>query len=255
MDKETITRNFSRCAHLYDRYADVQKKAALEILGQIQDYSFSKVLEIGCGTGNYTLLLRDKFKRARITALDISRKMIEIAQEKLKDREIEFIVGDGEFDDFPDTGFDLITSNACFQWFENLETALGRYKRLLKKDGLISFSIFGPLTFQELNVSLESILKKSPIAANNFIDKNKMNTILSDNFKKCKIKEIRYEESFDSLLALLNKIKYTGIRGNGLDNKVYLGSQYLRKIEEVYLNRFQGIKVTYQIFSCQGSVE
>ena len=80
MNKEIIARNFSRCAYLYDRYADVQKKAALEILGQIQDYSFSKILEIGCGTGNYTLLLREKFKRASITALDISRKMIEVAQ-------------------------------------------------------------------------------------------------------------------------------------------------------------------------------
>ncbi|PIP21278.1 MAG: malonyl-[acyl-carrier protein] O-methyltransferase BioC [Candidatus Omnitrophica bacterium CG23_combo_of_CG06-09_8_20_14_all_40_11] len=255
MNKKIIARNFSRCAYLYDRYADVQKKAALEILGGIEDYSFSKVLEIGCGTGNYTFLLREKFKKARITALDISGKMVEVAREKLKDKDIEFIVADGESVNFPDEDFDLVTSNACFQWFENLEAALQKYKSLLKKDGLILFSIFGPLTFRELNASLESLLQNMPIAANNFMNKDKIKKILSNNFKEFKIRELRYEESFASLLRLLNKIKYTGIRGNGLGSKISLGWRYLKKLEEAYLNKFQQIKVTYQIFFCQGLVE
>ncbi len=255
MDKEIITRNFSRCAYFYDSYADVQKMAALEILDGIEDYSFSKVLEIGCGTGNYTYLLREKFKKAKITALDISGKMVEVAREKLKDKDIEFIVADGESVDFPDEDFDLITSNACFQWFESLENALQKYKGMLKNNGLILFSIFGLLTFQELNASLESLQKNASIAANNFTDKERINRILSNNFSEFKIKELRYEESFDSLLGLLNKIKYTGVKGNGLGSKVYLSRQYLKKLEEVYLNKFQQIKATYQIFFCQGLVE
>lgn len=254
MDKEIIARNFSRCAYFYDSYADMQRKAALEILGQIQDYSFTKVLEIGCGTGNYTFFLREKFKKARITALDISGKMVEVAQEKLKDKDIEFIVGDGEFVNFVDEGFDLITSNACFQWFEDLEKALQKYKGLLRKNGLISFSIFGPLTFWELSASLESLPENTTITANNFIDKAQINKILKHNFNEFKIKELRYRESFSSLLGLLNKIKYTGARGNGAGSKFSLAPQYLKKIEEAYLNKFQRIEATYQIFFCQGLV-
>jgi len=252
MNKESIARNFSRCAYFYDSYADVQKRAALEVLNGINDFSCGKILEIGCGTGNYTFILREKFQKARITALDISDKMVEVAQEKLKDKDIEFIVADAEFINFPEEGFDLITSNACFQWFANLETALGKYKNLLKKNGLISFSIFGPLTFRELSVSVESILKNTPIAANNFLDKDRINKMFSSNFKESKIKELRYEESFGNLLGLLNKIKYTGVRGNGADSKAFLGSRYIKRIEEVYLNKFHSIKATYQIFFCQG---
>ncbi len=252
MNKEIIARNFSRYAYLYDRYADVQKMFALEILGEIKGPSFSRVLEIGCGTGNYTLLLREKFKKARITALDISGKMVEVAQEKLKDKDIEFIVADGESVNFPDEGFDLITSNACFQWFNNLEKALQKYRALLKNNGLISFSIFGPLTFWELNAALESVVQNTPIVANSFINKDKISEILKDNFKDSRIKETIYNESFADLSGLLKKIKYTGIRGNGVSNKVSLTPRYLKKIEEEYLNKFHSIKVTYQVFSCQG---
>ena len=252
MNKESIARNFSRCAYFYDSYADVQKKAALEVLNGINDFSCGKVLEIGCGTGNYTFILREKFQKAKITALDISSKMVEVAQKKLEDRNIEFRVADGESVVFPNEEFDLITSNACFQWFANLETASGKYKNLLKKNGLISFSIFGPLTFRELSVSVGSILKNTPIAANNFLDKDRINKMFSSNFKEFKIKELRYEESFDNLLGLLNKIKYTGVRGNGADSKAFLGSRYIKRIEEVYLNKFHSIKATYQIFFCQG---
>ncbi len=252
MDKETIASNFSRYAYFYDKYANVQKTAALEILCGIEDHSFSKVLEIGCGTGNYTFILRSKFRKARITALDISSKMIEVAREKLKDKDIEFVVADGEFVSFPVEEFDLITSNACFQWFGNLEKALQKYKGLLDKNGLISFSIFGPLTFWELNVSLKSILKNTAIAANNFIDKERIEKILGKNFQDVRIKEILYEESFDSLSGLLNKIKYTGTRGNGLSSKFSLSPRYLKVLEGAYLKKFKQIKATYQIFSCQG---
>src|SRR3989338_2284992 len=255
MDKGIIAGNFSRCAYFYDSYADVQRRAALEILGGIEARSFSKVLEIGCGTGNYNFLLREKFRKARITALDISDKMVEVAQGKLKDKDIEFIVADGESVNFPDEEFDLITSNACFQWFENLEAALEKYRGLLKKNGLISFSIFGPLTFWELNASLESLLQNTAIAANNFIDKAQINKILKRNFKEFNLKELRYQESFTSLLGLLHKIKYTGKEETAQAVKISLGQRYLKKLEEVYLNKFHRIEATYQIFFCQGLVE
>ncbi len=252
MDKEIITRNFSRYAHLYDKYADVQKTAALEILSRIGGGKFNKVLEVGCGTGNYTVLLKKHLKEARITAIDISPKMIEIAKNKLQDENVEFIVGDAESESFSGKQYDLITSNACFQWFSDLESALARYKILLNKGGSIIFSIFGPLTFRELNYALGYVLGDASVTATNFMAKDDILRILSNNFSELKINELEYEESFVNLLALLNKIKYTGIRGNGLGNKMPFSSRHLKAIEEVYLNKFHKIKATYQVFSCWG---
>lgn len=250
MDKKTITWNFSRHAHVYDQYADVQRKAGFELLSRIKKGYFNRILEAGCGTGNYTLLLKNKFKDARIKAVDISGKMIEVAGDKLRDRDIELMVLDAETMDL-DEEFDLITSNACFQWFEDLEKALLRYKNLLKEDGVILFSVFGPLTFQELDFSLRRVLRHSSIAAAGFISQEKLENILYDNFKDVMIEEIKYEESFPSLMDLLNKIKYTGIRGCGLGNKSF-NRRTLKEIEQVYLNKFHKIKATYQVFFCQG---
>jgi len=250
MDKKVIARNFSKCASFYDDYADVQRKSALEILGQMQGRSFDRVLEIGCGTGSYTCLLREKFRRARITAVDISGKMVEVAKGKMHDKDIEFIVADAEFASFPDANFDLITSNACFQWFDDLEAALEKYKRALKDCGLISFSMFGPLTFWELDVSLKSILDCACVSANNFINKDKVSRILARNFKCAEIKEMIYLESFGSILELLNKIKYTGARGDNAN--FHLGRGLIKKLEEAYIDKFKRVKVTYQVLFCQG---
>ena len=148
MDKKTMVRNFSRSARFYDDYADAQRLAALKLLSQLGLYRFQNILEIGCGTGSYSYLLRKKFDQAQLKSVDISEKMIEVAREKLRREKIEFIVGDAERIDLG-SGFDLITSNACFQWFENVQRAVIRYREMLKKDGQISFSIMPFLSVQE----------------------------------------------------------------------------------------------------------
>ncbi|MBI4972806.1 MAG: malonyl-ACP O-methyltransferase BioC [Candidatus Omnitrophica bacterium] len=253
MDKETIIRNFSRHAHLYDKYADIQKKSALELLGQIKENNFDNILEIGCGTGNYTLLLRGRFKVAKIKAVDISSRMIEVAREKFNGSDIEFIIADAEKLNLKEN-FGLITSNACFQWFADLEKALLMYRGLLKKQGIISFSIFGSHTFWELNASLKCLFPNKDIVADSFLVKDKIKKLLQNNFKKTKIKEISYQERYDGLRDLLRKIKYTGVRGNGLGSKILFDHRHFKKLEEVYLNRFKEVRATSQIFFCQVSV-
>lgn len=251
MDKKTIIRNFSRYAHTYDQYADAQNKAGIELLNFIKKDRFNRILELGCGTGNYTLLLKSKFKGAKIKAVDMSDKMVEVAADKLQDKGVEFMVIDAEKLDL-DEKFDLVTSNACFQWFEDLEKALVKYKAMLKKRGVILFSVFGPLTFHELDFSLRSALKTSNVAAAGFTQKESIKKILCDNFKEAKIQEVTYEESFPSLIGLLNKIKYSGTGDSGVKPRFSLDRRLLEELEQAYLNKFGSIKTTYQIFFCQG---
>ena len=251
MDKKIIIKNFSRAAGLYDRYADIQKISALELLGRINQNGFHKILEIGCGTGAYTHLLREKFNETQLKAVDISAKMVEVAQNKLKDKKIDFVAADAEHICFDDK-FDLITSNACFQWFEDLEKALIKYKNMLNRNGTLSFSVFGPLTFRELDASLKSLFKRTSVGAAYFITKEKLKILLEKNFKEARIEEKRYQERFSQLSDLLKKIKYTGANGAGLNTGNFFGPQQLKKLETIYLNRFKHIRATYQIFFCQG---
>jgi malonyl-CoA O-methyltransferase len=257
MNKETLIRNFSRYADYYDKYADVQKLAALKLLGQLNETSFDNVLEIGCGSGNYTVFLRDKFNSARLKAVDLSDKMVAIASDKLKGREVDFIVGDAENIELGEN-FGLITSNACFQWFFDLEKALIKYKDSLSENGVISFSIFGPETFSELNASLRSVTGDS-VAANHFMAKEMIRYTLNKFFKEVVIEEIRHVEFFSCLKYLLDKIKYTGIRGEGLTGKTFFGPGLAKQLEKIYWKRFSTVNngqtripATYQIFLCRG---
>ncbi len=250
MNKETLVNNFSRNAYDYDKYAQVQRKAAFELLKRIGEGDFERILEVGCGTGNYTCLLREKFKKSQIKAIDISAKMIEVASVKLKDNNIKLMVQDAENLSLGGS-FDLVTSNACFQWFEDLEKALISYKSMLKKGGVIAFSIFGPRTFWELNDSLKRVLTRGSVAAVKFIPADKIKTIFNKHFKEARIEEIRYEEYFSSLIGLLNKIKYTGTRGE-VKEKISFDRRSLKEIEDDYLNKFQRIRATYQALFCRG---
>ena len=251
MDKKTLVHNFSRYACLYDRHADVQQEAAGELVNSIKDNGIESLLEIGCGTGNYTLLLRDRFKRARIRATDISERMIEVARDKLKDKDVEFLVGDAE-ELVLNERFDLVTSNACFQWFSNHSGTFAMLRNLLNKGKAISFSVFGPKTFNELNFSLKSVLNNEYFTAESFFDKGRLEELLADNFKEVRIRETSLKRQFGSLRELMLKIKYTGTGGGGLGRKISLSSKDIVELENFYLNRFGRIEATYQIYFCEG---
>lgn len=257
MDKETLIRNFSRYAYTYDKYAHVQRRAARELIGMMKEDGISNILEIGCGTGNYTLLLRERFRDARLKAIDISAKMLEVAEEKLKDETIEFVEADAETIDL-EQEFDLISSNACFQWFEDLEKTIKKYKDVLKKNGIILFSTFGPATFCELNSILKCILKNSSVEANHFLTREKVADILRRNFKERQLREVIYEEFFPTLRDLLEKIRYNGVRGGGFSDRAFFTPRIFRQLEQAYLDKFSAVnngekrlRASYQIFYCR----
>ena len=247
--KETVKHNFSKYALTYDKYAKVQQETAKKLAGLLPDNA-AQILDIGCGTGLLTKLLRGKYKGGRICALDISPEMILEAKKKVGDA--EYIVADAE--EFSQTvPFDLIVSNAAFQWLKDLEAALISFKKLLCPGGRMVFSIFGPLTFHELYWTLRSCLHKNVfISSKAFHGKTEIEKILARVFKKATIKEEVLLEKNKSLKDLLMKIKYTGTQGQGITGAGYLGKEALKKMEELYRTKHKGLEATYQIFFCEG---
>ncbi len=153
--KQGIRRNFARRAGSYDRHADTQRFMAQELLARTRDWvsQVSCILEIGCGTGYLTQQLRALNAKARLVALDLDVALLEVARRRLgPDPRVTWVVADGE--SFGRGSFDLIISNATFQWLTLPEATLAAYFQCLKPGGLLAFSTLGPLTFQELRASL-----------------------------------------------------------------------------------------------------
>jgi len=240
-NKDVIQRNFSRCARDYDRYAAVQDKAARMLIEQLSGRQFDNILDIGCGTGNYTALLRDRFPDSHITALDISTEMLEVAAYKLGDA-ISFIAADGETIQMV-SSFDLITSNACFQWFDSLQAALNNCAAALRENGLILFSAFGPATYHELAARL------GPLTSSTFLDADHIAEAMSLSFENVRVREHVFTQTYATLRQLFDTIKYTGTRGLGTNGRS-IGRQKLVQVEETYRDKFGEIIATYQIFLC-----
>ncbi|MFH1645706.1 MAG: methyltransferase domain-containing protein, partial [Candidatus Omnitrophota bacterium] len=92
LSKTIIRDNFSKNAKCYDQYSSIQDECANELIGCIGDISPQRIVDVGCGTGNFTELLLNKFPYAHIAGVDISKDMIEQARRKLGGKS-ELIVG------------------------------------------------------------------------------------------------------------------------------------------------------------------
>ena len=254
LDKTIIIRNFSKSAYLYDEYANIQRFAANRLIEEIPSDDFKQILEIGCGTGIYTRLLKTRFGDSHIRAIDISEMMIRVARENTRAENVEFEIGDAEEIGLEE-GYDLITSNSAIQWFESIENALRKYSSILNKGAWLVFSSFGPLTFIELATVLKNIRTDRDlfVASGNFPDKREIERLLSKFLNKVSVKEIVTQEEYPSLKDLLKSIKHTGVRG-GMAGCDYIWSQgLLEAIEDIYMNNNGRITATYQIFLCKAA--
>lgn len=249
--KSSIARNFSRYAHLYGQYADVQNIVGRRLLEHaLLPAQVSSILEIGCGPGNYTSMLLDRFPAARVVAVDMAEAMIETACKKVKTDRVTFQVDDAET--MPMCGrFDLITSNASFQWLTDMHAMFVRCANLLSPGNSLLFSAFGPRTFVELNSCLKTLLPNARIAAERFLHREQTGDFIRRVFGRVKESEIVHEETHGSVLDLLRKIKYTGETGDGLTDHAFLGRDRVHELDRLYKQRYGGIRATYQVFLFQ----
>ncbi|SFC31013.1 trans-aconitate 2-methyltransferase [Nocardioides terrae] len=95
----------------YLAYADERGRPFVELLGRIPAEAPATVVDLGCGPGNLTALLRQRWPGARIAGVDSSPPMIERA--RATDGDIDWQLADVA--DWRGSA-DVIVSNATFQW-------------------------------------------------------------------------------------------------------------------------------------------
>ena len=149
MNKELIKQRFSRKLGSYDENAKIQKQMAEKVLEFLPSSDYASVLEIGCGTGLLTKLAEKRLKYSKYTALDI----VSGCEKYIKsiNSNIEFVSSDiEEFIEKKDTKYDLIISNASFQWVENLPVFINKLVQRLNPNGNLLFTTFGTENFREI---------------------------------------------------------------------------------------------------------
>src|SRR3990172_3718814 len=96
-----------------------------------------QVLEVGCGTGYFTKELAKT--GALITAIDISRDLLEVAQSEIKSKNVLFQIENAYALTFNDNYFDSIVGSSVLHHLE-VDRALSEFYRVLKPGGSLYFT-------------------------------------------------------------------------------------------------------------------
>ncbi len=169
-EKHRIQKHFDAKAICYESSAVLQRNVCEELLQRL-DFTRLKpsvILDVGCGTGWGTQGLLKKYKKAKVVSLDISAEMLK--QTKNKGgllRKPVLICADAEDIPLPDESVDLVFSSLMLQWCDYIKV-FAEFKRILKPDGLLMFSTFGPDTLKELKKSWEQVDEHAHV--NDFTD-------------------------------------------------------------------------------------
>ena len=143
----------------YLRYADLRGRPFVELTGRIAATSPSYVVDIGCGTGELTALLGERWPEATVVAVDSSPDMVDTAQLHALDGRLSFECADLR-DWRPSRPVDVVTANAVLQWVPDHLSLLADIAGWLAPDGWLAFQV--PDNFTEPSHTLLRDLRLSP---------------------------------------------------------------------------------------------
>ncbi len=123
-----------------DRYRDlVNTPGFLDVLPAVDG---SRILDVGCGEGHNTRLLRER--GARMTALDVSETFVRAARDA--DDSIDHLLADGTTLPFRDGSFDAATAFMSVMDMPDPAATLVELARVLRPGGWLQFSITHPVS-------------------------------------------------------------------------------------------------------------
>ncbi|MFF0828452.1 malonyl-ACP O-methyltransferase BioC [Brevibacillus sp. NPDC003359] len=263
MQKRTISSRFSEKAASYEKYALVQKKMADHLSQMITEITIENemrnILEIGCGTGGLTRVIRSHFSDAHYEVVEIASGMLEQAKNNLEQGGLNcsFFHADAEewVWEQPAKSKELMVSGACFQWFAKPAHTLKGLGRILKPGAPLVFSTFGPDTFWELHDSFanaHAILGEKGVRHGlEFLSARDWYELLKQaGFTDIEVIR-KYERlTYPSVRDFLHAVKAVGAsasreQGSGLGRRKLL-VEMIRHYEQTH-KRETGIPVTYEV--------
>lgn len=153
-------------AHTWDpdrylTYADERGRPFVELVARIDVDDPTVVVDLGCGPGNLTALLADRWPGAVVTGVDSSPEMI--AKARQTDDRAGFEVGDLREWAGPPGGVDVLVSNATLQWLPDHLDLLPSLVAGVRSGGCFAFQV--PGNFAEPSHTIRTDLAADPAYA------------------------------------------------------------------------------------------
>ena len=188
-DPRQVRRAFSRASASYADAAKLQHEVEARLLESLDFYEEGRaadakapavVVDLGCGPGSAARAMQQRWPKARVLALDLALPMlqrhpVDAGLARILGRivgqryhEPSRICADARALPLADHSVDLLFSNLCLQWVEDLPSVFAGIRRVLKPNGMLVMSTFGPDTLYELRSAFadaDAVPHVSPFAS------------------------------------------------------------------------------------------
>ncbi|TAN74733.1 MAG: malonyl-[acyl-carrier protein] O-methyltransferase BioC [Gallionella sp.] len=258
IDKKQMRRAFNRAAADYDAAAVLQREVCARMLERLDYIKLqpARILDAGSGTGWGARQLAAKYPAAQVVALDIAIGMLQSArsrsgwwQKLLGGAKQLAVCGDIEALPLAANSVEMVWSNLAVQWCNDLPAAFAELHRVLKADGLLMFSTFGPDTLKELRLAFNGVDQHNHL--NRFTDMHDIGDMLSHSGFAEPVMDMEYLTlTYGDVRGVLHDLKRIGAhnatagRSRGL-----MGKHAWARLVENYerLRRDGKLPATYEV--------
>ncbi len=205
-------------ANQYMKFDRERTQPSVDLLNRIPLDTPKQIIDIGCGPGNSTAVLRSRYQNAKILGVDSSASMIERAKKDYP--ELSFALCDvpAGLRDL-DQKFDLVFSNACLQWIPDHVTLIPKLMELLNPGGILAVQV--PMNAEEPAYRVITDIISSPgwqkyfasLPPDSYIlSPSEYCSLLSDCSGEYSLWQTRYFYSFSSQEQILEWVRGTRLR-------------------------------------------
>lgn len=238
----------------YLQFADHRLRPALELMGRVPLAAPRVIYDLGCGHGEPTRLLADRWPEATVYGVDSSKEMLERAG--ATPSRIQWIEADVRSWE-PAEPPDLIFSNAALQWVDGHATLFPRLAGSLAPGGCLAVQVPLSWPMPSHRMMRQTLVDGGPggtplgtddlrrrVDRKWVDDPEQYYDLLVDKAASIDIWSTEYLQILDGPDPVLEWVKGTGLRPilNGLsesDRAVYL-EEYARRLREAYPARPNG---------------
>jgi trans-aconitate 2-methyltransferase len=149
---------------VYNQFKNIRYKPFFDLIDLISPNGLEKAVDIGCGTGEQTKMLSEKFESADFLGIDPSPQMLEKSKDFIR---TNLTIKQATVEEFiaanANQKWDLIFSNAALQWSDNHPTLFPQLISLLSDNG--QFVVQMPMQNDNLlNKILWQLVQEKPYA-------------------------------------------------------------------------------------------
>jgi malonyl-CoA O-methyltransferase len=213
-DRRQLQHSFGRAAAGYAEVAMLQRESESRLLEQLEVLEArvpARVLDVGSGPGRASGVMKGRWPGSEVVAMDIALPMLgQVPKHTRFWRPVRRVCGEAAKLPFADGSFDLIFSNMCLQWVPDLPGALAEFRRVLRPQGLLLFTSFGPDTLVELREAYlaagEDNPPLSPFAAIQQVG----DALISAGFRNPVLERENFRLTYPDAMSLLRELRAIG---------------------------------------------